>query len=142
MEWSGHNVRAAQQNDAKNKTISQMKTDEAFCTFDWDQKILPQEFRDSQNTYFGKADMLVLVGSFVWKNQLTTTSATGSTCMPSFNTESYIHVLTNVTQTDLDSISGSEIIIKQSKEDHKHKTTLYKRTDNAGNIFSRATPEV
>ena len=120
IEWSRHNLRAAQQNDAKNKIISQMKNDEAFCTFDWGQKILPQEFRESQNMYFGETGMLVLVGSFVWKNQPTTNSATGSICTPSYNTVPYILALTNAPQTDLDSLSGSEIIIKQLKEDHKH----------------------
>ena len=43
IECSRHNIRAAQQNAAKNKIISEMKSDEAFCTFDWGQKILPQE---------------------------------------------------------------------------------------------------
>ena len=71
-----------------------------------------------------------------------TTSATDSACMPSFNTESYIPALTNASQTDLDSLSGSEIIIKQFKEDHKHIKKLHKRTDNAGNFSSHATPEV
>ena len=112
VDLSRHNLRTAQQNYAKTKIISQMKTDEAFCTFDWSQKILPQEFRERQNTYFGRAGMSVLVGSFVWKNPTMTTSATDSACMPSFNTESYILALTNASQTDLDSLSGSEIIIK------------------------------
>ena len=142
VEWSRHNLRTAQQNYAKNQIISQMKTDEAFCTFDWGQKILPQEFRESQNTYFGKAGMSVLVSSFVWKNPTMTTSATDSACMPSFNTESYILALTNASQTDLDSLSGSEIIIKQFKEYHKHIKKLYKRTDNADNFSSHVTPEV
>ena len=56
IEWSRHNLRAAQQNTAKNKIISEMKSDEAFCTFDWGQKILPQEYRENQSTYFGKKD--------------------------------------------------------------------------------------
>ena len=86
--------------------------------------------------------MSVLVCSFVWKNQPTTTSTTGSTCMSSFNTEPYILALTNASQTDLDSPSGSEVIIKQFKEDHKHIKELHKWTDNAGNFTSHATPEV
>ena len=65
--------------------------------------------------------MSVLVSSFVWKNQPTTTSATGSTYISSFATEPYILALINASQTDPDSLSGSEIIIKQFKEDHKHK---------------------
>ena len=142
VEWSRHNLRAAQQNDAKNKIISQMKTDEAFCIFDWGQEILPQEFRERQNAYFEKAGMSVLVGSFVWKNQPMTTSATDPACMPSFNSESYILALTNASQTELDSLSGSEIIIKQFKEDHKHVKNLHKRTDNAGSFSSHAIPEV
>ena len=45
-------------------------------------------------------------------------------------------------KTDLDSLTGSEIIIKQFKKDHKHIKKLHKRTDNAGNFSSHATPEV
>ena len=86
--------------------------------------------------------MSALVSSFVWNSQPMTTSATDPACMPSFNTESYILILTNASQTDLDSLSGSEIIIKQFKEDHKHVKKLHKRTDNVGNFSSHATIEV
>lgn len=41
IEWSRHNIRAAQQDFEKTKIISEMGTGEAFCTFDWGQKILP-----------------------------------------------------------------------------------------------------
>ena len=34
IEWSRHNIRAAQQDSEKPKIISQMEIDEAFCTFD------------------------------------------------------------------------------------------------------------
>ncbi|CAF4179039.1 unnamed protein product, partial [Rotaria socialis] len=47
--WSRHNIRSARGNEAKNQTIAQMGDDEAFCTFDWGQKILPQEYREKQN---------------------------------------------------------------------------------------------
>ena len=47
----------------------------AFCTFDWGQKILPQEHQETQGTYSGKRVMLVLVGSFLWKNPLSSISA-------------------------------------------------------------------
>ena len=43
-----------QQDCEKTKIISQMVTDEAFGTFDWVQKILPQEYRESQRKYYGK----------------------------------------------------------------------------------------
>ena len=36
-EWSRHNLHATRQ-DAEKSIISQMGQDEAFCTFDWDQK--------------------------------------------------------------------------------------------------------
>ncbi|CAF3375308.1 unnamed protein product, partial [Rotaria socialis] len=114
IEWSHHNLRAAQQNDAKK----------------------------SQNTYFGKKGMSVLIGSFVWKNSSKTAATTTSNSTTAFNTESYILTLTNASQTDLDSLSGSEIIIKQFKEDHKHIIKLHKRTDNAGNFSSHSTPEI
>lgn len=142
IEWSRHNLRAAQQNAAKNKIISEMKSDEAFCTFDWGQKILPQEYREKQSAYFGKKGMSVLVGSFVWKNSTTKDVVSSSASISSLSTESYILALTNAAQTDLDSLSASEIILKQFKEDHGHIKQLHKRTDNAGNFSSHATPEV
>ena len=142
IEWSRHNIRAVQQNAAKNKIISEMKNDEAFCTFDWGQKILPQEYREKQSTYFGKKGMSVLVGSFVWKSLTAETVVPSFTSISSLCTESYILALTNAAQTDLDSLSASEIILRQFKEDHAHIKKLHKRTDNAGNFSSHATPEV
>lgn len=141
IEWSRHNLRAACQNDAKNKIISKMQDDEAFCTFDWGQKILPQEFRESQSTYFGKRGMSVLVGSFVWKKSLTSAELPTTTNKPAFHTESYILALTNASQTDLDSLSAYEIILRQFQSDYPHVKKLHKRTDNAGNFSSHSTPE-
>lgn len=65
IEWFRHNIRAAQQDSEKTTILSEMGNDEAFCTFDWAQKILPQEYRESQKKYFGKKGMSALVGSFV-----------------------------------------------------------------------------
>ncbi len=141
IEWSRHNLRAACQNDGKNKIISQMRDDEAFCTFDWGQKILPQEFRESQSAYFGKRGMSVLVGSFVWKKSSENAETTSSSSESSFQTESYILALTNAAQTDLDSLSAYEIILKQFQKDYPHVKKLHKRTDNAGNFSSHSTPE-
>jgi hypothetical protein len=144
MEWFRHNIRGAQQDFAKSKIISEMGTDEAFCTFDWGQKILPQEYRESQKKYFGKKGMSILVGSFVWKNISTSSVAhavTTTTSSPTFSTESYILALTYAPQTELDTLSGGEIILKQFQMDHPNIKKLHKRTDNAGNFSSHATPE-
>ena len=119
-----------------------MKSDEAFCTFDWGQKILPQEFREKQSTYFGKKEMSVLVGSIVWKDSTAIAAGSSFTSTFSWCTEPYILALTNAAQTDLDSLSASEIILKQFKEGHAHIKKLHKRTDNAGNFSAHATPEV
>jgi len=54
VEWSRHNLRAARQDAEKKLIISQMGDDEAFPTFDWAQKIFPQEYREAQSVYFGK----------------------------------------------------------------------------------------
>ena len=94
-----------------------MKTDEAFCTFDWGQNILLQEFRESQNTYFGKAD--VSIGRFICVEKPTDDN---------FSYWSGLHAITNASQTDLDSLSGSETIIKQFKENRKHVKKLHKPT--------------
>ena len=146
VEWSRHNLRAARQDAEKKSVISQMGQDEAFCTFDWGQKILPQDYREAQNTYFGKRGMSVLVGSFVWKNPLplpaTTITNAITVSAPTFSTESYILAFTNAAQTELDSLSAGEIITKQFKADHLYISKLHKRTDNAGNFSSHSTPEV
>ena len=88
IEWSRQNLRANRQSDAKNIVLSQMGDEEAFCTFDWGQKILPQEFRESQSAYFGKKGMSVLVGSFVWKKSSASGANATTTSAPLFNTES------------------------------------------------------
>ena len=145
IEWSRHNIRAAQQDFGKMKIISEMGTDEAFATFDWGQKILPQEYRESQKKYFGKKGMSVFIGSFVWKvgstlpGIYTTATTTTSSCI--FSTESYILALTNAPQTEIDTLSAGEIILKQFQADHPHIRKLHKRTDNAGNFSSHGTPE-
>ncbi|CAF3400174.1 unnamed protein product [Rotaria sp. Silwood2] len=123
-----------------------MDDDEAFCTFDWGQKILPQEHREGQSAYFGKKGMSVLVGSFVWKDSTqrlaSTATTTTSLSPPTYSTESYIVAITNAAQTELDTLSAGEIITKQFKIDYPHIKKLHKRTDNAGNFSSHATPEV
>lgn len=146
VEWSRHNVRAVQQDCEKTKIISKMETDEAFCTFDWGQKILPQEYRESQKKYFGKKGMSILVGSFVWKDGSSFTAidnaaTTISSSAPAFSTKSYIVALTNASQTEIDTLSAGEIILKQFKADYSHIKKLHKRTDNASNFSSHATPE-
>lgn len=145
VEWSRHNIRAARQDAEKKSVISKMDEDEAFCTFDWGQKILPQEHREAQSAYFGKKGMSVLVGSFVWKDPVprltSTATTTTSLSPPTYSTESYIVAITDAAQTELDTLSAGEIITKQFKTDHPHIKKLHKRTDNAGNFSSHSTPE-
>ena len=146
IEWSRHNLLAARQDTEKKSTILQMDEDEAFCTFDWRQKILPQKHREAQTTYFGKKGMSIFVSSFVWKNQvprLTSTSTTTTSVSPlTYSTESYIVAITHAAQTELDPLIASEFITKQFKTDHPHVKKLHKRTGNADNFSSHPTPEV
>ncbi|CAF4127945.1 unnamed protein product [Adineta steineri] len=145
IEWFRHNIRAAQQDSEKTRIISEMGNDEAFCTFDWGQKILPQDYRESQKKYFGKKGMSVLIGSFIWKNEAASSNKKRTTTdiqsESTFSSQSYIVALTTAAQTELDTLSGGELILKQFKSDFPHITKLHKRTDNAGNFSSHATPE-
>ena len=86
--------------------------------------------------------MSVLIDSFVWKSSTTEAAIPSFTPISSLCTESYRIALTNAAQTDLDSLSESEVLLKQFKEDHAHIKKLHKRTGNAGNFFSHVTPEV
>ncbi|CAF4127176.1 unnamed protein product [Rotaria sp. Silwood2] len=143
IEWLRHNLRAAQQDFEKKKIISEMGTDEAFGTFDWGQKILPQEYRESQKKYFGKKGMSVFIGSFVWKDVSSSTvnmSVTTSSAY-TFSTQSYIVAITNATQTEIDTLSAGELILQQFKADYSQIKKLHKRTDNASNFSSHGTPE-
>ena len=123
-----------------------MDQDEAFCMFDWGQKFLPQEYRETQSTYFGKRGILVLVGSFVWKDSmppLATTIVTITTFSPTtFFPESYILAFTSAVQTGLDSLSAGEIITKRLKVDRPHILKLYKRTDIAEKFSSHSMVDV
>ena len=146
VEWSRHNLCATRQDAEEKSIISQMDQDEAFCMFDWGQKFLPQEYREAQRTYFGKRGMLVLVGSFVWKDSmppLATTMTSITTFSPTaFSTESYILAFTSAVQTGLDSLSAGEITTKQLKVHHPHILKLRKRTDNAEKFSSHSMAEV
>ena len=147
IEWSRHNLRAARQDAEKRSIISEMDDDEAFSTFDWSQKVVPQEYREAQHNYYGKSGMSIFVGSFVWKDQqpvqaTRVTTASLPPSAPTYSTASYIVTLNHSTQTELDSLSASEIIMKQFKADHPHIKKLHKRTDNARIFSSQSTPEV
>ncbi|CAF1501436.1 unnamed protein product, partial [Rotaria sordida] len=67
FQLMAHRVRAAQQEQQKKKYLNQIDETTAFLTVDWSQKILPQEFREGQASYFGKKGMSILVGSFTFK---------------------------------------------------------------------------
>jgi len=83
-EWFRHNIRAAQQDQVKVSIISNMSANKAFATFDWAQKVLPQEHREGQSAYFGKSGMSLLIGSFVWNdtNIILSTGHTASGATP------------------------------------------------------------
>ncbi|CAF5072638.1 unnamed protein product, partial [Rotaria sp. Silwood1] len=49
--------------------------------------------------------------------------------------------LTNAAQTEIDTLSAGELILKQFRADYPHIKKLHKRTDNAGNFSSHGTPE-
>lgn len=91
--------------------------------------------------------MSVLAGSFVWKDPQQPSLATAATTTttfptPTYSTKSYIAAFTNATQTELDTLSASEIITKQFKADYPHVKKLHKRTDNPGNFSTHSTPEI
>lgn len=67
FQLMSHRIRAAQQEQQKEKYLNQMDEATAFLTVDWSQKILPQQFREGQSSYFGKKGMSLLVGSFIFK---------------------------------------------------------------------------
>ena len=101
-EWFRHNIRAAQQNKEKVNIISNMTSSEAFATFDWAQKVLPQEHREGRGTCYGKSGMSLLVGSFVWNrghiaSSISTIAPNNAGAVPNslFCTESYILALTS-----------------------------------------------
>ena len=102
-----------------------MEIDEAFCTFDWGQKILSQGYRESQKKYFGKKGMPVFVGSFVWKEEspsavIDIAEPTNNSSVLVFSTASYILALTNASQTEIDTLNAGEIVLKQFKDDYWH----------------------
>ena len=90
--------------------------------------------------------MSVFVGSFVWKEGspsavIDIAETTNNSSVPVFPTASYILALTNASQTEIDTLSAGEIVLKQFKDDYWHIKRLHKRTDNASNFSSHATPE-
>ena len=90
--------------------------------------------------------MSVFVGSFVWKEGspsavIDIAATTNNSSVPVFSTASYILALTNASQTAIDTLSAGEIVLKQFQDDYWHIKRLHKRTGNASNFSSHATPE-
>ena len=67
FQLMGHQVRATQQEQQKRKYIGALDESTPFLTVDRSQKILPQQFREGQSSYFGKKGMNLLVGTFIVK---------------------------------------------------------------------------
>ena len=90
--------------------------------------------------------MLVLVGSFVWKDAMpplaTTMTIITTFSLTTFSTKLYILAFTSAVQTGLDSLSAAEIITKQLKADRPHILKLHKCTDNAEKFSSHSMAEV
>jgi hypothetical protein len=68
-EQCRHIIRSVQQTAAKANDIKNLDEETAYMTIDWAQKVLPQEFREGQSSYYGKFGMSVLVGTFTSKDQ-------------------------------------------------------------------------
>ena len=93
--------------------------------------------------------MSLLIGSFLWKdkniassNHEVANNGSGSSNNSVLRTQTYILALTIATQSELDTLSASEIILKQFKEDNPFIDAIYKRADNASNFSSNSTTEI
>ena len=82
--------------------------------------------------------MSPLIGSFLWKDKNIASSNhevanddSGTSNNSVFRTQTNILALTTATQSELETLSASEIILKQFKEDNPFIDAIYKRLDNA-----------
>ena len=67
--------------------------------------------------------MSVFVGSFVWKEGsssavINIAETTNNSSLSVFSTASYILALTNASQTEIDTLSAGDIVLKQFKDDY------------------------
>ena len=90
--------------------------------------------------------MSIFVGSFVWKEESSSAivgnaATTSNSSISVFSTSSCILTLTNASQTEIDTLGAGEIVLKQFTNDYSHIEKLHKRTDNASNFSSHATPK-
>jgi hypothetical protein len=83
------------------------------------KKYFHKNIESLKKKYFGKKGMSVLVGSFTWKNEGASAIANRTTTdiqsASTFTSQSYILALTTAAQTELDTLSGGELILKQFK---------------------------
>jgi hypothetical protein len=138
IELFRHILRGVCQNKEKTRIINNLTSNSTFAVFDWGQKIIPKYFREPQSSYFGKKGLSILVGSFVVRNNQTTTTSISNN---SFVTSTYIVALTVANQNDQDTLTATQLIIQKFKEDYSHIKYIYKRSDNASNFSSHSTAE-
>ncbi|CAF4613272.1 unnamed protein product [Rotaria socialis] len=129
FQLMGHRIRAVQQEQQKKKYIEEMDATTAFLTVDWSQKILPQQFKEGQSSYFGKRGMSLLVGSFAFKEALSTETIS----------KTYMLALTSCCQNEHTTLCAAQIILQQFHHDYPHIVKLIKRSDNASVLAGQST---
>lgn len=128
FELMAHKLRASKQEQEKQLYIDRMNEFTAFLTIDWAQKILPQEFREGQSSYYGKKGMSVLVGSFLFKMPSESKLLNKKIHYFSRNivaymiadklvTKNYMLAVTSCSQSEIDTLSCGQIILKQFNHD-------------------------
>jgi hypothetical protein len=130
FQLMAHRIRAAQQEQQKKKYLDEIDDTTAFLTVDWSQKILPQQFREGQSSYFGKKGMSLLVGSFAFK-----APSEGEELIQFYNlcrsiiilsniakplSKTYMLALTKCSQTEFETLCAGQIILEKFHHDYPH----------------------
>ena len=128
FQLMAHRIRAAQQEQEKQKYLKEMDETTAFLTIDWSQKILPQQFREGQSSYFGKKGMSLLVGSFILKLPSESKKKIRTDVENIFMliniaeiiSKTYMLAFTKCSQTEYETLSGGQLILQQFHKDFPH----------------------
>lgn len=129
VEYMRHIIRSVQQEKAKTIALDQTDEETAFWLQDWSQKILPQNYREKQQDYYGKRGISMHVDVFVTQVNGTLKKAV------------YFTVLESCDQDSVSTLCVSEHALNQFKLDFPDTKKLYVKTDNAGCYSGNICPE-
>ena len=122
FKWKAHILRAANQEQAKQKILGDLDDSSVLIVMGWAMKFVQRLFREKQSDWFGKRGLSWHISSVISKDSLTNI----------VNVTSFVHLFTECSQDWFAVVSIIEDLLKTTKENKPSVTKAFLRSDEGG----------